>query len=253
MTRQPGAYTLTVKRHFEKLCIIGVGTPTIWSSEVVCPAQFHFQLIRYFTMSLCLFAQVCFYCDYVFNYVTLFLCPSLLLLWLCIQLCYCFFAQVCFYCDYVFNYVTVSLPKSASVVIMYSTMSLCFFAQICFYCDYVFNYATVSLPKSASIVIMYSTMSLFLCPSLLLLWLCIQLCHCFSAQVCFYCDYVFNYVTVSLPKSASVVIMYSTMSLCFFAQVCFYCDYVFNYVTVSLPKSASIVITYSTMSLCFFT
>ena len=32
MTRQPGAYTLTVRRHFEKLCLIGAGAPTIWSS-----------------------------------------------------------------------------------------------------------------------------------------------------------------------------------------------------------------------------
>ena len=32
MTCQPGAYTLTVKRHFEKLCVISAGTPTIWSS-----------------------------------------------------------------------------------------------------------------------------------------------------------------------------------------------------------------------------
>ena len=35
MTRQPGAYTLTVTRHFEKLCVIGTGAPTIWSSAVV--------------------------------------------------------------------------------------------------------------------------------------------------------------------------------------------------------------------------
>ena len=32
MMCQPGAYTLTVTRHFEKLCVIGMGAPTIWSS-----------------------------------------------------------------------------------------------------------------------------------------------------------------------------------------------------------------------------
>ena len=96
---------------------------------------------------------------------------------------------------------------------------------------------------------MYSTVSL--CLNLLLLWFCIQLYHsvslpksasivimystmslCLFAQICFCCDYVFNYVT--LHKSASIVILYSTMSLCLFAQICFYCDYVFNYVTLSL-------------------
>ena len=36
MTRQPGAYTLTVMRHFEKLYVIGAGAPTIWSSALAC-------------------------------------------------------------------------------------------------------------------------------------------------------------------------------------------------------------------------
>ena len=35
MTRQPGAYTLTVTRHFEKLYVIGAGAPTIWSSASI--------------------------------------------------------------------------------------------------------------------------------------------------------------------------------------------------------------------------
>ena len=35
MTRQPGAYILTVTHHFEKLCVTGTGTPTIWSSGLV--------------------------------------------------------------------------------------------------------------------------------------------------------------------------------------------------------------------------
>ena len=32
MTRQPGAYTLTVAHHFKILCVIGAGAPTVWSS-----------------------------------------------------------------------------------------------------------------------------------------------------------------------------------------------------------------------------
>ena len=40
MTRQPGAYTLTVMRHFEKLCVIGTGAPTIWSSVYVCQSVY---------------------------------------------------------------------------------------------------------------------------------------------------------------------------------------------------------------------
>ena len=40
LTRQPGTYTLTVTLHFEKLCVIGAGVWTFWSSGFVLMFDF---------------------------------------------------------------------------------------------------------------------------------------------------------------------------------------------------------------------
>ena len=87
MMRQPGTYTLTVTRHFEKLCVIDAGTPTIWSSvdklNQMCMHVLFLHLFKhmldfnlshlfslsvhiYDCFSLCLYVHVCMYvCVYV--------------------------------------------------------------------------------------------------------------------------------------------------------------------------------------------